>query len=139
MADVTSFYVCLDDWRCDQYRWRQNGHKAIPSKDPKIKKYYFIAVTPGGNNSGFQKIVFYLPENRDLFLIQYIGDDSLAVDQPHGNTSAEAARPYIRTCPSVLNKLSPVIQQNVHLNFIKSYINVTMSLYSYSCVESSQH
>ena len=27
--------------------------------------------------------VFYLPENRDLFLIQYIGDDSLAVDQPH--------------------------------------------------------
>ena len=80
------------------YRWRQNGHKAIPSKDPKVKKYYFIAVTPGGNNSGFQKIVFYLPENQDLFLIQYIGDDSLAVDQPHGNTSAEAAKPYIRTC-----------------------------------------
>ena len=44
VADVTSFYVCVDDWRCDQYKWRQNGHKAIPSKGPKFKKYYFIAV-----------------------------------------------------------------------------------------------
>ena len=75
------------------------------SIDPKIKKYYFIAVTPGGNNRGFQKIVFYLPENRDLFLIQYIGDDPLVVDQPHGNTSAEAARLYIRTCLSVLKEI----------------------------------
>ena len=89
----------IDDWRCDQNRWRQNGHKALPSKDPKIKKYYFIAVTPDGTNSSFQKMVFHLPENQDLFLIQYIGDDSLAVDQPpHGNTSTEATRPDMPIC-----------------------------------------
>ena len=107
----------IDDWRCDQYRWRQNGHKALPSKDPKIKKYYFIAVTPDGTNSGFQKMVFHLPENQDLFLIQYIGDDSLAVDQPpHGNTSTEATRPYIWTCPSVLRQIKT---SDPHLDFIK--------------------
>ena len=124
MADVTSFYVYLDDWRCDQYRWRQNGHKAIPSKDPKVKKYYFIAVTPGGNNSGFQKIVFYLPENQDLFLIQYIGDDSLAVDQPHGNTSAEAAKPYIRTCPSVLKEIKSSDPAECPSKFYKRVISM---------------
>ena len=41
-------------------------------------------------NSGFQKIIFHLPENQDLFLIQYIGDDLLVADQPHENTYAEA-------------------------------------------------
>ena len=125
MADVTSFYVHLDDWRCDQYRWRQNGHKAIPSKDPKVKKYYFIAVTPGGNNSGFQKIVFYLPENQDLFLIQYIGDDSLAVDHPHGNTSAEAAKPYIRTCPSVLKEIKSSDPAECPSKFYKRVISMS--------------
>ena len=26
----------LDDWRCDQYRWFQNGRKKLPKKDPCI-------------------------------------------------------------------------------------------------------
>ena len=115
----------IDDWRCDQYRWRQNGHKALPSKDPKIKKYYFIAVTPDGTNSGFQKIVFHLPENRDLFLIQYIGDDSLAVDQPHGNTSLDATRPYIRTCPSVLRQIKTSDPAECPSTFYKRAISMS--------------
>ena len=60
-----------------------------------MNKYYFTAVTPDGTNRGFQKVVFYLPRNQDLFLIQYIGDELLAVDYPHGNASTEATRPYV--------------------------------------------
>ena len=58
------FCELIGDWRCDQYRWKQNGHKEIPSKNPKVKKYYFDLVTPDGTNKGFQKIVFHLPENQ---------------------------------------------------------------------------
>ena len=98
-------FLLIGDWRCDQYRWKQYGHKAILSKDPKVNKYYFTVVTPDGTNRGFQKVVFYLPRNQDLFLIQYIGDELLAVDYPHGNASTEATRPYVQTCPSVLRQI----------------------------------
>ena len=48
-----------------------------------MKKYYFTGITPDGTDKGFQKVVFHLPENQDLFLIQYTGDDLLAVEFPH--------------------------------------------------------
>jgi len=91
--------LCLDDWRCDQCRWRQNGHKEI------VNKYYFIAATTNGTSKDFQKIVFYLPENPDLYLIQYIGNEIVAADYPHGNAPTETTRPHIWTCPSVSKQI----------------------------------
>ena len=49
-------YVCIlfiyipqlhfaEKWRCDGYRWYQNGIKNIPRKNPVIKKTYFILKT----------------------------------------------------------------------------------------------
>ena len=70
------------DRKQEVYNW---WPKAIPSKNPGVKKYYFDVVTPDGTNRGFQKIVFHLPGNQDLFLIQYMGDDLLVADFPHGN------------------------------------------------------
>lgn len=117
--------LCVDDWRCDQYRWRQNGHKGIPSKCPKVNKYYFITAKPDGTDNGFQKFVFHLPGKQDLFLIQYIGDELLAAHYPHGNASMEAARPYIRTCPSVLKQMKTSNPAECPSTFYKKAISTS--------------
>ena len=30
----------VEDWRCDQYRWINQGVKRLPKKDPVLKKSY---------------------------------------------------------------------------------------------------
>ena len=30
---LNGYCELIGDWRCDQYRWKQNGHKAMPSKN----------------------------------------------------------------------------------------------------------
>ena len=39
--------LILEDWRCDQYRWFQNGDKKLPTSQPIIRKKYFIADIQG--------------------------------------------------------------------------------------------
>ena len=80
-------YVCtyIGDWRSDQYRWRQTGHKPLPTSDTKIYKYYFDILTSTGKSNEFQKIAFHLPNEDHQYLIQYIGNHQLAIDYPHGN------------------------------------------------------
>jgi hypothetical protein len=41
-----------------------------------------------------------------LTLIQYLGDEKIATDYPHGNNKSDQPKPFIRTCPSVLKSLS---------------------------------
>lgn len=122
---IMDFCELIGDWRCDQYRWKQNGHKEIPSKNPKVKKYYFDVVTPDGTNRGFQKTVFHLPENQNLFLIQYMGDDLLAADFPHGNAAADSTRPYVRTCPSVLKEIKTSNPTDCPSTFYKKAISAS--------------
>ena len=45
-------------------KWPQNDTKNDP-------KDYFNLMTSDGIEKGFQMIVFYLPQNRDVYLIQY--------------------------------------------------------------------
>ena len=97
MAGIKYLFI-LGDWRCDQYRWFQNGYKSIPKQSPKVKKYYFnVMNTDGSSSKEFQKIVYHLLDNPNLFLIQYIGDDSQAVNFPHGNSKVEGSHSYVRT------------------------------------------
>ena len=68
MAHVKHIFI-LDDWRRDQYRWFQNGYKpAIPKQSPKVKKYYFNVInTDGTSSKEFQKIMYHLLDNPNLF------------------------------------------------------------------------
>ena len=60
-------------------------------------------VTPAGKNSKFVREVFFpLDKKKNYVLIHYIGNHKTAVQFPHGN-SKNGTKPYVRTCPSVIN------------------------------------
>ena len=97
---VCTLSICIiisDDWRCDQYRWFQNGCKSLPKQDPKVKKYYFNMLQPNNSSSNEFLQIFFL-DNPTVVLIQYIGDNLKAVDFSHGNCKTGDAEIYIRTC-----------------------------------------
>ena len=54
-----------------------------------------------------------------MVLLHYLGDESIAVDYPHGNSN-NSIHNYQRTCPSVLQQLrsAPDLPGNVHKKFI---------------------
>lgn len=56
------------------------------------------------NSDKFQRIAYHLLDNQNAFLIQYIGDNLKAVDFSHGN-SKDDTKPFIRTCPSVIQQI----------------------------------
>ena len=115
----------IEDWRCDQHRWRQYGHKDIPLKNSKVKKYYFSSTTATGARTNFKKTVVYLPDNLDRYLIQYTGDDTDVEDYPHGNAIDSATRNYIRTCPSVLQEIKSSSQAECPSSFYKKKISTS--------------
>jgi hypothetical protein len=76
----------------------------IPKQDPKIRKVYFVALLPNGNDNRFKKHAYFLlaSDKAKVVLIHYVGDESIAVDFPHGNSKCGVN--FYRTCPSVLSK-----------------------------------
>ena len=100
----------IDDWKCDQYRWYQNGTKKLPKKNPVLRKVYYVSVTPEGNNNLFRRNTYSLLANQvpALTLVHYLGDETIAADFPHGNAKRSAVQqpPHVRTCPSVLRVIS---------------------------------
>ena len=97
-----------DDWRCDGYRWYQNGIKNIPRKNPVIKKTYFILKTPTGTSNNFKRHAYQLLNAAKPFvLIQYLGNHECAIQYPHKNVKS-GSHPHIRTCTSVLEKIADV-------------------------------
>lgn len=98
----------LDDWRCDQYRWSQNGRKRIPKKDPVLIKTYFVNVALEGSNVNFRRHAYTLIDDVNghvhKTLIHYLGDHTSAIDFPHGNAKHEKI--HVRTCPSTLQAIS---------------------------------
>ena len=93
-----------NDWRCDQYRWSNEGVHKLPRNNPRVKKWYFYIDTPEGRNKGFQKHAYQLLAKPETTLVHYIGDHKLAVAFPHGNAHKQA-KEYTRTMPSVLSAL----------------------------------
>ena len=76
---ILTFYSSLtDDWRCDQYRWANQGVRRLPKREPQVKKPYFHIETPKGPSSNFMKHACQLvtPSNTSTVLIHYIiGDE----------------------------------------------------------------
>ena len=99
-----SLYYTTDDWRCDQYRWINQGVHNLPKKDPIVQKSYFQISTPHGPSRDFLRHSYQLIPSNHFTLIQYLGDDRTASNIPHGN-AMNHTRHHVRTCPSVLKEL----------------------------------
>lgn len=84
---------------------------------------YFVTATPDGNDSRFKRLAYQMIDTTEptLTLIQYVGDESVAIDYPHGNRKGTSIT-HIRTCPSVLKKVSQSedIPSNVYKKEIAS-------------------
>ena len=93
------------DIKFDKYIWRSYGNKKLPTYDPQITKHFFRVRLPNQTCSDdFQKhIIDSLHENNNLAIIHYLGDETVFVPFPHGNSKRN--RPFKRTCPSVLEEL----------------------------------
>ena len=85
--------------------------KQLPKHNPKVKKTYFQIDTPdNGASNQFTKHAYQLlsptSDKGDAVLIHYLGDEAVAVDFPHGNTShVQSRKVHVRTCPSVIKDL----------------------------------
>lgn len=102
-------------------RWYENGTKRIPSSEPLYQKIHFSIVLESCRNLNFKRHT-YLPihfEKNKLVLLHYLGDESIAVDYPHGNSN-NSIHNYQRTCPSVLQQLrsAPDLPGNIYKKFI---------------------
>lgn len=55
-------------------------------------------------------------------LLHYIGDHNIGSQYPHGNSKGENARPYIRTCPSVVQSVSTIkdLPSNVYKHMVQA-------------------
>ena len=97
----------LDDWKVDEYRWFQYGTKLIPRSGPVFRKIHFVIVLQHGYDKRFKRQTFFLLDAKQPWkavLLHYLGDESIALDYPHGN--AESDQIYHCTSPSVLTDLA---------------------------------
>ena len=122
ISSIDYIVLCIDDWRCDQLRWSNQGVQKLPRKDPTIKKSYFFISSSSGPSKLFMKHAFELlaPNDVPTVLIHYIGDEKCAVPHAHGNATRDSTRKYIRTCPSVIQSLK---YGNTIETAVKSYRN----------------
>ena len=77
-------------------------------KIPRYRSHTFQIDKPDGPSSEFVKHAYeLLPPNHSsgTVLVHYMGDERAAVNYAHGNAKSKSPRPYVRTCPSVLQGL----------------------------------
>ncbi len=78
-------------------------------------------MTRSGHSHEFKRCVYKLLDSQSSFvLIHYIGDESIAVAVPHGNSTV-SNRVFYRTCPSVLKAIA--LQNESPENICKSLIS----------------
>ena len=76
--------MLTDDWKCDQFRWVNQGVTKLPHKDPVLRKLYFSLDAPGkGPSTAFQRYAYQLLNDKSVTLIHYLGDEKVAVDFSH--------------------------------------------------------
>ena len=99
--------LILEDWRCDQHRWINQGVKKLPRKDPLLKKSYFQTITSTGPSNAFTRHAYQKvneSEVNGVILVHYMGDETVTEEFSHGN-SKHNDHVHVRTCPSVLKRL----------------------------------
>ena len=111
-------FFFIDDWRCDQYKWKKNhGTKKLPRKsnDPVVIKYYHSL----NESSLFRREAWRLTKHKtNIVLVHYIGDHTTYIPEAYGNAKNNM-REHVRTCPSVIDNLK-INDQGSHM---KTYQN----------------
>lgn len=102
----------VDDWRCDQFRWVNQGVTKLPRKGPKLKKLYFDTDTPNGPSKEFQRHGYQLLDDKSVTLIHYLGDEKAAIDFAHRSTKKNS-KTFTRTCPSYLKTCEELVKTKV--------------------------
>ena len=124
---------CADDWKCDQYRWINDGVAKLPKKDPVVKKTYFLCDTPTGPSTEFKRHAYELIPANNYVLVHYLGNENIAIAFPHGNSKQNTRKAYVRTCPSVMEKMKTecnlstakkVYHKNIMTDHLPSYQSV---------------
>ncbi len=111
----------------DGYRWFQYGSKFIPRSNPVLKKLYFTSVLTSGHDHRFKRLVFFLlSDSSKAVVIHYVGDESIAVDFPHGNSKEDNSHVFKRTCPSVLTTQKILLQVFIKVQFQIHQLNVLL-------------
>lgn len=107
-----------DDWKTDGYRWSNEGSRDLVDKSIKRHNFYMHLGTDGRKrlyDKRFRKLVFSLkpPLEDDTYLsvIQYLGDETIFQNQPHGN-SKEINKIFLPLKPSLKQSLKTEFDQN---------------------------
>ena len=69
-----------------------------------MRKLYHVIDTPNGPSKDFQRHAYQLPDNKDITVVHYLGDENVASNFPHRNAKHSTTM-YVRTCPSYLKSL----------------------------------
>ena len=106
LQSLFCFFPCfIDDWKCDQYRWINNKVAKLPSKNPFLRKTYFVSDSPKGPCLDFRKHAYELLPFNGLVLFHYLGDEKSYVPFSHRNKKKNKYQAFVRTCPSIVEKL----------------------------------
>ena len=99
----------MDDWWCDQLRWSNQG----------VQKLILLLIisSSSGPSKLFMKHAYELlaPNDVPTVLIHCIGDEKCAVPMHMG--MQQVIRKYIRTCPSVIQRLKYSCTMETAVNF----------------------
>lgn len=93
-------HTSLDDWKCDQLKWKHFGRKMLKTEPLICKTYYNYKAGQNIEKKEFKCYSYTIPSNNNqLTLIHYKGDDPVMESDPH-----------VRTCPSVLKDIQQTTQ-----------------------------
>ena len=126
-GDVYLFdtYVIGNDWRCDDYSWRQNGSRGIPNNDSYKKTYYHMNLGTHYKlkscSKKFTKITYVPLSKPNLVLVHYNGDETHYGPKRHGNMK-NIERPYKRTCPSVIYTITEEVVNEIPYKVYKQMV-----------------
>ena len=96
---ISDFF--LEDWRCDQHRWINQGVKMLPKSNPRLRKSYFVVDTLNGPSKDFGKHAYQLISSKTFTLIHYLGNETVAIPFCHRNAKADPSASFVRTCRSI--------------------------------------
>lgn len=102
-----------DDWKCDNYVWRNSGTNFQPKKNPKVRKVFYsirLNEKKRGGSKVFQKTVYTLIERPNIIMVHYSGDESVYRPLMHGNRKHGYSE-YTRTCPSVMASIKKALTE----------------------------
>ena len=129
VLDFTSEPDRKDDSRVDKYRWRQDSVRKYPVPSTPdvtlIKTYFYMVVSDAAGklqtSAKFKKYISYLSTEPLMQAVEYIGDESLYVPLPHGN-SKDKDTEFVRTAPSVMNEIKQSVKHNSAGNVYKKMV-----------------